>query len=281
MKKLLLTTALLATALAGYAQDETGIRECNVGNFENPAEHLYDGSFYQRSPFQFYTKYTGSQFIYPASMLKQIADDNGSITEVIFKYGDNGSTAWITAKLNLFIQNYEPSEFEKQAEGDQYYWCTFDNSAPSSTLDYEVELYYYEDEEIHFVLDRPLLYDGHNLLITVWSEVTNGQEAQAMQQYVVETDRYTNMNMASDRDSETFERIYDTGLQFPYMGPMKYVPIAKFRYTTGDGITSAATTPADAPATLYNLQGQTVTGTPAPGLYIRRQGDTATKVYIK
>ena len=102
-----------------------------------------------------------------------------------------------------------------------------------------------------------------------------------MQQYVVETDCYTNMNMASDRDSETFERIYDTGLQFPYMGPMKYVPIAKFLYTTGDGITSAATTPADTPATLYNLQGQTVTGTPATGLYIRRQGDTATKVYIK
>lgn len=46
-----------------------------------------------------------------------------------------------------------------------------------------------------------------------------------------------------------------------------------------DGI-AADETPADGPVVYYNLCGQRVTD-PAPGIYIRRQGDKATKVIIK
>lgn len=34
-------------------------------------------------------------------------------------------------------------------------------------------------------------------------------------------------------------------------------------------------------AVYYDLQGRPVTGTPAPGLYLRRRGTTVTKVTVK
>lgn len=47
------------------------------------------------------------------------------------------------------------------------------------------------------------------------------------------------------------------------------------------GVEAIEAADADAPVLYYNLRGQQVEGNLAPGLYIRRQGTTATKVYVK
>lgn len=57
----------------------------------------------------------------------------------------------------------------------------------------------------------------------------------------------------------------------------------KFRITLPgySGIESVPAVSPDAPVEVYNLQGVKVNGTPAPGIYIRRQGNNAAKVIIR
>lgn len=280
---LLALAAMTATGAVAQTAAEDGTRSFTVGNFDNPgAEEIKigEGSWWEFAPFQFYSRYSGIQIIYGADFLEPLADDNGSITEVVFKYGDNGSTCEIEADLQLYIENTAQNEFQKKPGTDNYMWIDYDPSTSYSHIeDYYVELYYYEDEEIHFVLDKPLPYTGHNLLVTAWSARTNDSEAQARVSYCMRTRGYTAMEMGSDRYG--FEKVYDTGIQEEAQGPNKFVPVAKFVYTVGDGIGSIAADTADTTPVLYNLQGQAVDGQPAPGLYIRRQGNEARKVVIR
>lgn len=276
MKKILLIAALLSGAATLHAQETMSM---TVGNFDNPGTAEIKegaGSWWERAPFQWYSKYSGIQIIYHADYLEQLAADNAAITEVVFKYGDEGSFVEVAANLNLLIENISINEFEKKPDTETYKWVDYDPSTSSSALEYSVELFYMADEEIHFVLDKPLQYNGANLLITAWSEVTNGSEAQALVTYAMRTGKPQTMAMGSDR--KTFADIYDTGLQESAQGPNPYVPVTKFVYTKGQGVTDAAAEAA--PARYFNLQGVEVSGTPAHGLYIRTQGGTATKVRL-
>jgi len=277
MKKSLLILAV-AAALSMPAFAENTYSVC-VGEFETPGSEEVSvgaGSWWEKAPFQFYTRYSGIQTIYEAEYLSGI-NTGDFITEVVFKYGDEGSSIYIEAELNCFIENTEVNEFPKKPDTDTYLWVDMDPTTSHGSLDYAVELYYYEDEELHFVLDKPLRYDGGNLLVTAFSDVTNGCEAQAMVTYAMRTDKFTTMAMGSDKES--FLDCYDTGQMYDYQGPNKYVPIVKFECTAASGISSIAADSAT-PAQYFNLQGQPVDN-PASGLYIRRQGGKATKVFVK
>lgn len=284
MKKLILILAA-AAALTLTAQEAEPEKTFCVGEFENPGatERKWGGgSWWERAPFQWYTVYSGSQIIYNAELLQGLPED-ALIKEVVFKYGDDGSTAYFTAKLDMFIENTEADRFELKEGTEQYLWVMMDPSTSRSTIDaYEVELYYLEDEEIHFVLDKPLAYTGGNLLVTAYSERTEcgEQEPQAMFDYGVRTDRPTVMSMGSDRPGESFPDCYDTGVQYPYHGPSKYVPIMKLVYTEAQGVADVET--ADAPAAYFNLQGIPVDASSlAPGIYIRRAAGKTSKVFVK
>lgn len=279
MKKLFLIAAMAVASLSAAAQDETFT--LNVGSFDAPTtEEAKEGagSWWERAPFQFYTKYSGIQIIYPATLLQDMAGKEASIKEIVFKYGDEGSTVEVEANLGLLIENTTMGQFEQKPESQQYMWVNYDPSTSASELQYSVELYYLEDEEIHFVLDTPLTYTDGNLLVTAWSEVTNGVEAQAMVTYAVRTGKYTTMAFGSDRYD--FAHCYDTGIQETAQGPNKYVPVTKFVYTTNSSISDVAAD-TQAPATYYNLQGVKVDGALAPGLYIKQQGTTASKILVK
>ncbi|MDE6334592.1 MAG: hypothetical protein K2L77_08105, partial [Muribaculaceae bacterium] len=217
------------------------------------------------------------QVIYESVYLKDIYAGD-LITEVVFKYGDDGSFVWVTANLDMLIENTTVNQFDTKPDTDTYLWVDMDPTTSHSVLDYDVELYYMEDEEVHFVLDKPLRYEGGNLLVTAFSEVTNdNSEAQAMVTYAMKTDKPTTMAMGSDKDS--FLDCYDTGQMYPYQGPNKYVPVVKFECTAAAGIGSIAAD-SNTPARYFNLQGQAV-DSPSAGLYIMRRGDKTTKVIIK
>lgn len=281
MKKTVLAlAAALAATLGASAQtaDASTYSAC-VGEFETPGSEEIKtgaGSWWEKAPFQFYTKYSGIQAIYEADYLTGITPGD-FINEVVFKYGDEGSFVYVEADLNLFIENTPVNQFDKKPDTDIYLWVDMDPTTSQSALDYEIELYYMEDEEIHFVLDKPLRYDGGNLLVTAFSEVTSGTEAQAMVTYAMKTDKPTTMAMGSDRES--FLDCYDTGQMADYQGPNKYVPVVKFECTAAAGIGSVAAD-TDAPVQYFNLQGQPVDN-PASGLYLRRQGTKTSKVIIK
>lgn len=288
MKKLVLLAALFAAVApavnAQEAADQSEVKTFCVGDYENPENNKYvgDGSFWEKAPFQFYNTYTGIQIIYDAQYLEALAEDNGAITEIEFKMGDNGSYVEAEADLTLYIQNTDVTEFEQLPYSDYYAWFTFDPSSSYSKVHFQQDLYGWEDLIFHFTLDKPLQYEGKNLLITAWSEVLddkNTTSAFDMINYAMETGKKTTMQMGDDKT--TFMETYDTGVQYPYQGPNKYVPITKFTYTTNSGVSSVAGDASNGDAQYFNLQGQPVSGELVPGIYISRQGGEAKKIVIR
>lgn len=288
MKKIVLLAAvmcgMLPVAKAEETSNENDVKSFCVGEFENPGQaeiKMGAGSFWEKAPVNFYTKYSGLQIIYDAEYLKPLADDNGSITEIVFKMGDEGSMGYIEANLHLYIQNVENTEFVKKEDTEKYMWINFDTDSPGCEIDdYEGEFYYMEDQEFHYVLDRPLKYEGKNLLVTAWSEVTNGEEVNTLISYAMGVENRSTMMMASDVDS--FLDIYNTGFYLYPMSPERYVPVAKFYYTPGSSsISSVGTEASDAAPVYFNLQGQRVSGELVPGIYIRNNGGKSEKIIIK
>lgn len=284
MKKLLLSAIAALAATTAVAQDDA-VKTLCVGRFENPTKaeaECGDHSWWQRYPYQWFTVYCGGQFIYQPEYLQQMADDNAQITEIAFKYGDEGVVQEVLADLSLYIQNTEITEFEKKPNtADTYLWAAFDPDAPHAVKEYAVELYYYMDEEIHFVLDRPLDYTGKSILITTWSDrhCDDPGSGTAYVSYSTPTDAPTTMTYGSDR--EQFLDVYDTGEQYAYQPPQNLMPIIKFYYTSkADGIASVETDAAAAPE-YFNLQGVRQSGRLAPGIYVRRTGATAEKVVVR
>lgn len=255
----------------------------NVGSFDKPTaeERRWGaGSWWEQAPYQFYTVYSGGQFIYTAENLEGLKPGD-KISEISFKYGDDGSFAWVNADLQLFIENIDEDQFRlKTGSDDTYLWFDYDASTSKAAKNYDIELYYMEDEVITFVLDEPLEYEGKNLLVTTFAERTSDEEAQAMVTYGHRTEKYNAMVIGSDLYS--FPDFYDSTEMAPYQGPNKYVPLTQLAFTRPsreDGI-GAVEADTAAPVEYFNLQGVRVDN-PADGLYIRRQGTRTSKVLIK
>ena len=250
-----------------------------VGEFENPGQKEITqgaGSWWERAPFQWYTRYSGTQMIYNAEYLEglQVGDQ---IKEIVYKYGDEGSFVEVEADLTLYVENTSVSTFPKKVGTDTYLWVDMDASSSKSEQAYSIELYYMEDEELHFVLDKPLTYEGGNLLVTCWSDCTNEAEAMAVITYAMRTRDYSTMSCGDDFIS--FPTVYDTGEQFPYMGPNKYLPVTKIVADRNNSVSTIATP--EAQAEYYNLQGIRVAQPAAGGVYIMRRGTETQKVYIR
>ncbi|MDE7467889.1 MAG: hypothetical protein K2M61_05995, partial [Muribaculaceae bacterium] len=221
-------------------------------------------------------RYSGTQMIYNAEYLEglQVGDQ---IKEIVYKYGDEGSFVEVEADLTLYVENTSVSTFPKKVGTDTYLWVDMDASSSKSEQAYSIELYYMEDEELHFVLDKPLTYEGGNLLVTCWSDCTNEAEAMAVITYAMRTRDYSTMSCGDDFIS--FPTVYDTGEQFPYMGPNKYLPVTKIVADRNNSVSTIATP--EVQAEYYNLQGIRVAQPAAGGVYIMRRGTETQKVYIR
>ncbi|MDE6311878.1 MAG: hypothetical protein K2L96_08715 [Muribaculaceae bacterium] len=249
-----------------------------VGNFENPQDaDIEAGTWWNRAPYQWYTKYSGSQFIYTADMLKGLKAGD-KIKGVTFKYQDQGSFAALETELSLVIQNTEKTEFEKKQDTEKYEWIPV-NFSDAILLDYAAELYYMTTEEIEFEFgeEHALVYDGQSIALTCWSE-NLGEEVSAVASVV----KYGTLKstMVFGSDTKTFQDVYETGFNEPYMTPEKFVPVAKFTVETSSGIKEISVGDGEMKAEYFNLQGQRVEN-PTTGCYIRRTGTDVEKVFIK
>lgn len=247
-----------------------------VGNYTDPTDKdAEDGTVWVRAPFNFQYKYSGSQIIYTPAMLKGLKEGD-VITEIAFKYGDFGSFVVVNSDLHVVAQNSEAICFDPKPDTDKYPWIEYDASKATS-FEYETELYYYEPEEIVVPLAEPLVYDGKSIVLTCWGE-NFGEEAMAAFSYVKYID--TKNTQVYGSDSQTFETVIESGYNYPYMTPEKFVPVTRFTFTRTSGIGSVTVADEATDAVYYDLQGRRVSN-PAAGLYIRRTAEGAEKVLVK
>ena len=247
-----------------------------VGNYLEPtAKDVEDGTVWIRAPYNFAYKYSGSQIIYTAEMLKGLKPGD-MITEIAFKYQDQGSFIDVVSDLRLVAQNSEVTCFDPKPDTNKYPWIEFDSSK-ATLFEYTASLWYMEDEEIVILLAEPLVYDGNSIVLTCWTE-NYGGEAMATGSIVKYTDKL--QTQVYGHDSETFETVYETGYNYPYQTPEKFVPAARFTFNRTSGIGSITVGETSTDAVYYDLQGRRVAN-PAAGFYIRRTADGAEKVLVK
>ncbi len=283
--RLIAAAAMAACALCSYAQEQTGTLA--LGDYDSPKDY-YDGTTWEAAPANFFYVYSSSQIVYTAAELAPIADVNGQITKVTFKYveGTPAYQSGIDLTMDISLDDATDDAFIKDAAG-LYSWMPFTDTCKGSWSLDDFENYYdAQVTEIEITLDTPYqVKPGTPLVIT-----TTATASEALG-YISAFSSYC--YAGAGRPKRSASKCSDTQEVIPVPG--KYidsifgeysggefadVPVVKFDYTYGtDGITDM-TVDAPAEAAYYNLQGIRI-AQPTPGaVYLKVQGTKATKVTL-
>ncbi|MBQ9556680.1 MAG: hypothetical protein IJV05_10685 [Muribaculaceae bacterium] len=156
--------ALAAMAVNAQAQNvKTGAIE--VGDYANPTE-IYNGSFFDVAPTNFYLAHTGAQMIYTTDELADLQGKGDvTITGISFKFRDDEGYDDITRNYKIYMQAIDETEFAVIEGVKQFF--EFENTVYEANVTYPLLDLLYEDVEFTFDLDVPfLLPEGKNLLVT-------------------------------------------------------------------------------------------------------------------
>ena len=167
MKKLtLLFAAVVAIGFGAIAQEvNTGYIE--VGDFDNATE-VYDGSYFDMAPTNFYLAHTGVQMIYTPEVLADFeGKDNVKITGLNFKFNNAGAWEEITRNVKIYIQAIDETDFAVIKGIKQFFY--FDGLALEDQVYIEMLESFGDDAEMPFsLMDSPVAFTpGKSLLLTM------------------------------------------------------------------------------------------------------------------
>ena len=168
MKKSLLLLAALATMSLAQAQNiQSGT--LLVGDYEG-ATTVVEGSYWDSAPTTFYLCHTGSQMIYTAEDLADLAGLDGvKIQKLTYRFMNVGGYETMTRDVKVYLQEIETTEFAKIEGVKQFF--DFDETAPcySAVVDYDLVETYGDDGELEFDLSAApfAVTPGKGLLVTV------------------------------------------------------------------------------------------------------------------
>lgn len=167
MKKLtLLFAAVVAIGFSAIAQEiNTGFIE--VGDFDNATE-VYDGSYFDMAPTNFYLAHTGVQMIYTPEVLADLeGKENVKITGLNFKFNNAGAWEEITRNVKIYIQAIDETDFAVIKGIKQFFY--FDGLALEDQVYIEMLESFGDDAEMPFsLMDSPVAFTpGKSLLLTM------------------------------------------------------------------------------------------------------------------
>lgn len=167
MKKLTLFVAAVAVfCMSAIAQEvKTGVIE--VGDFDNATE-VYNGSYFDMAPTNFYLAHTGVQMIFTPDLLADLEGKNNvKITGLNFKFNNEGAWEEITRNVKIYIQEIDETEFGVIKGVKQFF--QFDGLALEDHLFIEMLSFFGEDVEMPFsLMSAPVAFTpGKSLLLTM------------------------------------------------------------------------------------------------------------------
>lgn len=232
----ILALAAAIAAPAAYAAEAT----LELGGYSTTSEVL-EGSTPERGiPFNYMYTYSGGQIIYPNALVQEIADRNGEITSISFRYRENGSfyDGDIEGTSSLWAA---PSDLQAIPVGEnkKSAWLPFDDAAKADTsIDYEIT-YGENDFEVTYTFATPVrLAPGQSLLLTASSEITNGMYANMYDfecfGFRAGTEKYTSFYGS---DTASFEHDFQAGNLNSWNSA--WAPVAKISYTYTDRLPQA------------------------------------------
>ena len=277
MKKLnLFLAAVAAFSLSTQAQNVvSGIIE--VGDFENATE-IYNGSYFDMAPTNFYLGHTGAQMIFTPDLLTDLdGKEEVKITGITFKFNNAGAWEDITRDVKIYLQETDATEFAV-VEGVKQFFA-FDNMVLDGQLNIDMMSCFGEDVEMPFsLLDAPFEFTaGKSLLVTIVFDEQEYDNCTMGSDYApFYTSGIRNHAMVYTDNNMSFVE-YAQGDDFPDAtamlgcGTNVELPVTQIEYTyvtqkTGVEEVSVAATGDDA---YYNLMGQKFTAGKLPaGIYI-------------
>ena len=163
MKKFYMLLAVLATFTVAVQAQTAGT--ITVGDYDAPTE-LYNGSYFDMAPTNFYLAHTGAQLIYTADELADLQDKHEvKITSLAFKFYSE-SFEDIIRDVKIYLEATDATEFAVVKEVKQFF--PFENPVMEVEQTYEMLNYYGEDMDVEFTLPEPFaLASGKNLLVTI------------------------------------------------------------------------------------------------------------------
>ena len=166
MKKFyMIIAAIAALTMTAQAQMNYGVIE--VGDFENPTE-LYNGSYFDMAPTNFYLAHTGAQMIYTVDELDGMQTlDDVKINKLTFKFYNAGTWEDIYRDVKLYLQEIDDVAFAVNENGIKQFF-TFGDPVLETSVSYEFINSMDEDVELTLELTEPFaLTAGKSLLVTV------------------------------------------------------------------------------------------------------------------
>lgn len=163
MKKLLSLFFVAALAMTAQAQFLDWIE---VGDYYNPTE-LYNGSYFDMAPTNFYLAHTGVQMIYTPDLITGMEGRDGmKIKYLNFKfYSESFEEIFRNAKV--YLQEIDETEFAINEDGVKQFF-DFGELVAEGRYDINLIDYYGEDQVLALEMQRPFNYvPGKSLLVTI------------------------------------------------------------------------------------------------------------------
>ena len=170
MKKLLSLFFVVALAMTAQAQFLDWIE---VGDYYNPTE-LYNGSYFDMAPTNFYLAHTGVQMIYTPDLITGMEGRDGmKIRYLNFKfYSESFEEIFRNAKV--YLQEIDETEFAINEDGVKQFF-DFGELVAEGRYDINLIDYYGEDQVLALEMQRPFNYvPGKSLLVTIIFDAEDG-----------------------------------------------------------------------------------------------------------
>lgn len=166
MKKLTLFIAAIAAFCMCAQAQEVMSGAIQVGDYENATE-IYNGSYFDMAPTNFYLAHTGAQMIFTPDLLSDFeGKENVQITELKFKFYCE-SFEDIYRDMKVYLQETDAVQFAVNQDGIKQF---FNFGDLAFTGDYSIEMLnsYGEDCEIVVTMSAPFaITPGKGLLVTI------------------------------------------------------------------------------------------------------------------
>ncbi|MBQ6079335.1 MAG: hypothetical protein IJK93_03555 [Muribaculaceae bacterium] len=166
MKKFYMILAAVAAMTMSAQAQTVNLGAVEVGDFDNPTE-IYNGSYFDMAPTNFYLAHTGAQMLYTADELAEMKDRDGvKINKLTFKFNNAGTWEDIVRDVKLYLQETDATEFAVVDGVKQFF--EFGEPVMETEVTYELLYTMGDDEELALELTEPFaLTSGKNLLVTV------------------------------------------------------------------------------------------------------------------
>ena len=163
MKKLLSLLFAAVLTMAAHAQFLGWIE---VGDYYNPTE-IYNGSYFDMAPTNFYLAHTGVQMIYTPDLLTNMAGKDGvKIKYLNFKFNSE-SFEEIVRNAKVYLQEIDDTEFAINENGVKQFF-TFGDLVAEGRYDIDLLDFYGEDQSLVMEIEEPFNFTlGKSLLVTI------------------------------------------------------------------------------------------------------------------